>query len=164
MLRKLFVVAAIGLLPALAIAQPKGDEWDFTLSASGASTNDFDANAIGANFTVGKYLTKDLEVALRQSLSWADGGSGGSSWSGSTAVAVDYHFDLDAWRPFVGAAIGYSYGDVGDDSWIAALEVGVKYYVNQSTYIWGMVQYQFLLEDSFGDGNWVYTVGIGFIK
>ena len=164
MLRKLFVVAAIGLLPTLAMAQPKGDEWDFNLNASGASSTDFDGNAIAVNFSVGKYLTKDLLVAVRQTVAFADSDTTSSNWNASTYAVVDYHFDLDAWRPFIGANIGYAYGDIDQDSWIAGLEAGVKYYVNSSTYVYGMVQYQFLLQESFGDGQWVYAFGIGFIK
>lgn len=163
MLRKLFVVAAIGLLPTLALAQQKADNWEFTLSGNGASSNDFDANSIGINGSVGKYLTKEFEVSLRQSISWADAEGSDSVWAGSTRVAVDYHFDLDAWQPFVGANIGYAYGDI-DDSWIASLEGGVKYYVNSTTFIFAMVEYQFLLEESFGDGSFVYSLGIGFLK
>ena len=51
---------------------------------------------------------------------------------------------------------------------MAGPEGGVKYFVNNTTFIFGSVQYQFFFEDdddaedSFDDGQWVYALGIGF--
>ena len=46
--------------------------------------------------------------------------------SGSTRVAVDYNFDMGRWVPYIGANLGYVYGDV-NDTWIAGPEGGVKF-------------------------------------
>jgi hypothetical protein len=81
---------------------------------------------------------------------------------------VDYHFNLDRWRPFVGANFGGFYGDGVDDTFAAGLEVGVKYYVLPKTFILGSLEYQWLFEsaggadDSFDDGQFIYGLGIGF--
>jgi hypothetical protein len=163
MLRKLLIVGVVALLPSLAMAVPQEGDWELILAGSGASDNDFDNHALGAEAQVGYYVADPLEVYVRQSLAWADAEGSDSIWNGSTRVGLDYHFQIgDNWRPFVGANIGYTYGDTTDDSWVASLEGGVKYYVNASTFIYGIVEYQFLVEESFGDGAFVYALGIGF--
>lgn len=163
MLRNLFVAGVVALLPAVAMALPQEGDWELTLAGNGASDRDLDSNAFGAAAQVGYYMSDDLEVYVRQSLNWIDPEGSSSVFDGSTRVGVDYHFTMgDQWRPFVGANIGYRYGDSTDDSWIASLEGGVKYYVNASTFIFGLVEYQFLLEESLSDGAWAYGLGIGF--
>lgn len=163
MLRKFLFVGVVALLPSLAMAVPQAGDWELALNGSGSSTNDFDSNAVGAAGQVGYYFQDQMEVYVRQSMSWADVQGSDSVWNGSTRVGLDYHFDLgDQWRPFIGANVGYAYGDLVDDSFIASLEGGVKYYVNASTFIFGQVEYQFLVEESFGDGSFVYGLGIGF--
>ncbi len=163
MLRKLLFVGVVALLPSLAMAVPQAGDWELTLSGTGASDNDFDNNSFGVDVQVGYYFIDPAQVYVRQSLSWVDPEGSDSVVQGSTRLGLDWHFQLgDNWRPFVGANIGYAYGDFVDDSWIASLEGGVKYYVNASTFIYGIVEYQFLLEESFGDGGFVYGLGIGF--
>ena len=140
--------------------------WELTLGGSGASDNDFVDNAFSFSGSLGYFMTKDFEVALRQTLSIVDT-PGGDDWAASTAVAIDYHFDLDAWQPFIGWQIGYLYGDAVRDTWTTGPEVGLKYFVNQSTFVFGMVQYDILfrsaddLEDNWDDGRWVYSLGLG---
>jgi hypothetical protein len=163
MLRKLLIVGVVSLLPSLAMAVPQAGDWELTLSGSGSSNNDFDAHSLGVDGQLGYYFADPAEIYIRQSVNWSDAEDADSIWQGSTRVGADYHFQLgDQWRPFVGGNIGYAYGDLVDDSWIASLEGGVKYYVNASTFIYGIVEYQFLVEESFGDGSWVYGLGIGF--
>lgn len=163
MLRNLFIAGVIALLPTAAMALPQAGDWELTLSGNGMSDRDLDNNAFGAAAQIGYYATDDLEVYVRQSLNWVDPEGSSSVFDGSTRVGVDYHFTIgDQWRPFVGANVGYAYGDSTDDSWIASFEGGVKYYVNASTFIFGIVEYQFLLEESFSDGGWAYGLGIGF--
>ena len=38
----------------------------------------------------------------------------------STSVALDYHFDLDRFQPFIGASFGYNYGDSDVDETLFA--------------------------------------------
>ena len=75
---------------------------------------------------------------------------------------------MDRWQPFVGANIGYVYGDGVNDTGEAAPEAGVKYFVNSTTFIYGQIEYQFFfdssddVDDAFDDGQFVYSLGIGF--
>ena len=73
-----------------------------------------------------------------------------------------YHFDLDRWQPYIGANIGYQYGDNVNDSWLAGPEAGVKYFVNATTFIDANVAYEFNLEEGLDDGAFFYGLGIGF--
>lgn len=169
MLRNAFWIALIALLaPAAAMAQFHGGDWELTLSGSGGSDNDFDNNLIGADLSLGYFFTDNIEVALRQGIDIADVEDSDDDFGASTRVAGDFHFDLDRWQPFVGGNIGYLYGDFVNDTWIAGPEAGLKFFVNSTTFIFGMAEYQFFFEDSdevddaFDDGQWVYSLGIGF--
>ena len=171
----------VGLLPSRADAQgfDPGD-FELTLGATASNGNDFDGFNAGGNASIGYFFTDNLELSLRQSLTYSDIGSfgtdddedgeggEGSSLGASTRVALDFHFDLGAWQPFVGANIGYVYGDVANDTFEAAPEAGIKYFVNSTTFIYGIAEYQFFFDegdeadDAFDDGQFVYSLGIGF--
>lgn len=163
MLRKFFVIGALGLflLPAAAQAQFDESDWEMTLTGSGVSDDDFDATALSVNVGIGYFFTDAMEAGVRQSISIADS-TGGSTWAGSTTVFGDYHFDLDRWQPFVGAFLGYTYGDDIDESWVAGPEGGVKYFVNATTFIFGSIQYAIQLESNADSDLFLYALGIGF--
>ena len=163
MVRKLFALLAIAFLPAVALAQPEAGKWEFTLSGTGASSDDFDDTALNANFSLGNFLTKEIELGLRQGLSWIDVEDAGDAFAGSTTVFIDYHFDLGKWQPFIGANLGYLYGDDVDDSWYGGPEGGVKFFVNNTTFIYATVQYEWLFDADDDDGRWMYGLGIGFL-
>jgi hypothetical protein len=166
MLRKFYLVPVLALLmaPALAQAQFEAGNWALTLAGNGGNDQDFDGGSVGLSGSLGYFLSKEFEVGLRQGLTWSDAaeGGGGSVWTGDTRVFVDYHFDMDRWQPYVGAFIGYLYGDVADESWIAGPEVGVKYFVNSTTFIDVNAAYAFNLEEGLDSGAFFYGLGIGF--
>lgn len=141
--------------------------WELLLSAAGSSDTEFDNGGIGVNIGVGYFVADGLELGLRQNLSYS-GTSSGSGWNGSTRFAVDYHFDLDRWQPFIGANIGYIYGDDTSDTWAAGPEAGVKFFIKQEAFLYAIVEYQFYFNssdsasDNFDDGQWNYAVGVGF--
>lgn len=145
---------------------PEEGDWELTLSGNGNSDQDFDTGQFGAAASVGYYLTEMWEVAVRQGFAFSDLGE--SSWIGSTRVALDYNFDLDRVRPFVGVNAGGFYGDGVDETGAAGLEAGLKWYVKEETFLFGMVEYQWLFDspsradNAFDDGGFVYGLGIGF--
>ena len=168
MLRKAFVIALLGLFPAIAQAQFEQGDWELTLSGSGGSDKDFDSTSLAVQGSLGYFFTDNIEVALRQAAGYASVDGGDDLFTGSTRVAADFHFDLDRWQPFVGGNIGYVYGDGVNDTFEAAPEAGVKYFVNSTTFIFALIEYQFFFEnsdeadDAFDDGQWVYSLGLGF--
>jgi len=174
MLRKGLLIAALCLLPATAQAQTVENPWELTLGAGGVNSSDFDGFAARVDGSLGYYFNETWEVSVRQSFTYNDfggGPGGGSQLDGSTRVALDVHFplgDRSQWVPYVGANIGYVYGDSVNDTWEAAPEAGIKYYVNSTTFVYFSAEYQFFFdsgddaEDAFSDGQFLYTLGIGF--
>ncbi|MFE8071960.1 hypothetical protein QQM79_12960 [Marinobacteraceae bacterium S3BR75-40.1] len=164
---KPLVLACLLATPFMVQAEPQKGDGVFTLSGAGSSDKDFDAGAFGLSFDYGKYFTDNATVGLRQSVNFADSGDD-SSWNGATRVFSDYHFDLDTWQPFVGANIGGVYGDEVDDTFFAGPEAGLKYYVKPETFVFVQGEYQFFFdsadeaENTFDDGSFVYSAGIGF--
>jgi len=169
MLRKGIVIAALCLLPAVAQAQARGP-WEVTLGGSGANGSRFDGFSGAINGSIGYFFSDNLEVSARQSLDYTDVGVR-KSLNGSTRVAVDLHFplgDMGQFQPFVGLNIGYVYGDAVNDTWEGAPEGGIKWFVNNTTFIYGSIEYQIFFDrhsstsQNFSDGQFVYGVGIGF--
>ena len=166
MLRKGIVVAALLMLPTLSYGYFEEGDKEITLSGSAANGPDLDGVVISANGSFGYFVTDNLELGIRQSLTYSD--LFGSELNGSTRIAADFHFDLEAWQPFVGGNFGYVYGDAVNDTFEAAPEAGVKYFVNSTTFIFAMVEYQFFFDSaddadsSFDDGQFLWSLGLGF--
>lgn len=152
--------------PAPGYFGPEVGDWELTLGGSGASAHDFSGGRADFSGSLGYYFTPNWAVAFRQGIGFSDFGE--SNWSGSTRAALDYHFDLNRMRPFVGVNFGGIYGDGVTDTFAAGLEAGLKYYVREKTFILGMLEWQWLFKDArsadnaFDDGQFVYTLAIGF--
>ena len=143
--------------------------WEVTLAGGGTSDQDFENNVLNLNLDASNYYREDLSWGIRQGISVADT-PGGSSYNGTTSVFGQYHFggSDSRWRPFVGARLGYLYGDDTEDSFIAGPEAGLRYYVKPEAFLFARANYDFLfnsgddVSDQFNDGRFVYTVGVGF--
>ena len=163
MLRKFVLVAlfAMFLVPAAAQAQFDEGDWEMFVAGSGASDSGFDNTSLSATVSIGYFFNDNLEAGVRQGISFVDTDAGGSDFAATTAGFVDFHFDLDRWQPFVGAFIGYAYGDGVDDDGNYGPEGGVKYFVNSTTFIAATVQYV-LPFDSDNDEFWQYSLAVGW--
>ncbi len=171
--------AAIFLLGILLILTPltagaqaedysyRPGQMEFTLSGSGSSDEEFDGTVLSVEAGLGYFLTESWEGFIRQGFAFADV-PGGSDWAAATRLGVDYNFDFGRFKPLIGATIGYVYGDEINDQFIAGPQIGLKYFANLTTFVYGLVEYEFLFDDAdeaddaFDDGRFVYTVGIGF--
>jgi hypothetical protein len=155
------------VLPAATFAQgfTQGDK-EVLLNGSGVSAQDFDSTIFAINGSLGYFFTNHIEGAIRQGVAFTSVEDQGSSWNGSTRGAADYHFDFGRLWPFVGGSFGATYGDDVSDTWQIGIEGGAKYFVNSTTFIMGMIGFDWFFEDDendqFDEGQWVYTVGIGF--
>lgn len=171
MFRKMVTAAFLSVAAcSMASAQDTTRNWELLLSGGGSNNNDFDAGAFNVNAQVGYYFGPQWQVNFRQSFGYVDGVAN-SSWTGASRVGLDYHFDFgqdQRWVPFVGAELGYLYGDDFDETWAAGPEAGLKVYVNDTTFIYGSVLYEFYFDsgddadDAFDDGQFVYNLGVGF--
>jgi hypothetical protein len=150
------------------LAQPEAGERSFSLSGSGTSDKDFDNGALGVDAQIGWHKSKNLEWGLRQNVSFSNSDLNDTQWNGASRGYVDYFFDFGQWQPFIGASLGYIYGESTEESFIAGPEVGVRYYVKPKTYILGQMSYQYIFDDagdidnSFSDGAMFFNVGIGY--
>ncbi|MFP4143835.1 MAG: outer membrane beta-barrel protein [Phycisphaeraceae bacterium] len=168
-----FMLAALIAAPAFAQEDvsafgPEKGDWQLTLGGAGSNDNDFDTGDFSVNGTLGYFYTDEWKVSLRQSASW-NGGEGVEDQDNyETLIAANYFFDMGRWQPFVGGNIGYIYGDNVDDTWAAGPEAGVHYYALEDTFVFGRVAYEFYFDeaddadDAFDDGEFLYTLGIGF--
>ncbi len=178
MKRLLLATTLLALLPAVASAQDarqyrvgaKAGDSEITLSGTGTSNNDFDAGGFGVTGSYGYYFTPAFEGGVRQSFNWSGAHNSDDSWSGSTRLFADYHsLTTQRFRPFVGLNLGMIYGDNVSTTGTIGPEAGVKYFVNDTTFILAMAEYQWFFNDSddvsdnFNDGAFQYTVGLGFV-
>jgi hypothetical protein len=159
------LAVALFLLPAFVFAeQPSygfhtGDR-EFTLSGSGSSDHSLRRTDFTTSLSLGYFWTDNFEGALRQDIGIND--REGSSWNGATTLAFDYHFNLGSVQPLIGASAGYVYGDRLKDQWVAGPEAGVKVFINQTTFVRALVQYEFPVTESFkSDGRFIYGLGLG---
>ncbi|HWE96403.1 MAG TPA: outer membrane beta-barrel protein [Tepidisphaeraceae bacterium] len=168
MLRKGIVIAALLLLPAVASAQTARGPFELTLGGSGANGPNFNGFTAAIDGSIGYYFNDNLELSARQSAAYSD--VAGRSWDASTRIALDFHVplgDQGQFVPYIGGNIGYVYGDAVHDTFEAAPEAGLKYYVNASTFVFVSIEYQFFFDkhsttSAFSDGQFIYGLGIGF--
>ncbi|MFT5721681.1 MAG: hypothetical protein ACI9W6_001997 [Motiliproteus sp.] len=169
-------LCVLGALPMAASAQqdffgPVMGDREFALSGTGSSDRDLDANNFGAVAEVGWYLQDNTVWGVRQSINYADiqgEDIQNDFWNGSTRAYYDYQFGAGQAKPFVGGSLGFIYGDGVEDDAFAGLEGGIKYYVLPKTYVLGRVEYQWFFDqgsdadNTFDEGAWAYTLGLGF--
>jgi hypothetical protein len=164
----LAIAAAFVATPAFAQegVGPDGGDYELQLGGSGSNDNDFTQSEFTLDGTLGYYLDRNWLVSVKQDVSYSD--LSGANWAASTRVGAAYHFDLGEVRPFLGADLGYIYGDAVSDEWIASGNGGLKWYVKPETFIFGRAEYQWFFDsgsdadNNFDDGRFVYTAGIGF--
>lgn len=164
------VALSVVMVGAVAHAQEapefqKGDR-TFALSGSGSSDKDFDTSSTSIQLGLGWFVSDNVAAGVRQGISFADV-SGSDAWNGSTRFGLDYFLNVGRCKPFVGVNLGYLYGDTVKEQFIAGPNVGVRHFVNDTTFINLVVEYQFLFEDadeaedSYDDGRFVYALGMG---
>lgn len=166
-MNKILAVLLLGWLPSVALAQPGLGKQELTLSGSGTSSKEFDAGAVSATGELGYYLSPQLEVGVRQSLSWRQENSS-ARWTGATRAYGDLHYGSSQWRPYFGASLGYIYGNDVDSTLFAGPEVGIKYYVQPAAFLFAQMEYQIFFDSAteigseFDDGIFFYSFGAGY--
>jgi hypothetical protein len=171
--RHAWAVALVALffVPSLAKAQFKAGDFDLTISGQGSNDPHFNGFSAGATGSLGYLVTENLELAVRQNVEYNDitgvpGGHGAhSTWDATTFGAVDWNFSgMGRLVPFVGANIGFKYGQA-PNTWEAGPEAGIKYFLNDTTYIQLSAQYEFFWKhfrsSSFSNGEFIYGLGLG---
>ncbi|ADE14703.1 conserved hypothetical protein [Nitrosococcus halophilus Nc 4] len=147
--------------PGASYAEQETGDRELILSGSGISSSGFDTTSVAVDAQFGQFWSKALEFGFRQNVGFADTEET-SRLNGATRIFSDYHFDFNAWQPFIGASLGVQYGAGVSDAFIIGPEIGVKYYVKEKTFITGRVSYLFDVDEDVDDGSTFYTLGIGF--
>ncbi|MDA3897508.1 MAG: hypothetical protein PF482_15335 [Desulfobacteraceae bacterium] len=161
------VSISILLVTPTAMAYQQGD-YELTLGGNGSSDESLDGTVLNFEAGLGYFLTRNFEAIWRQGISYVDIAHGDDKWNASTRLSLDFNFGAGSLYPYLGANIGYLYGDTVEEQFIAGPEGGVKYFVNDTTFITAGIEYQFLFEDTdevddnYNDGRFVYLLGIGF--
>lgn len=148
---------------------PRTGDRELTLGGGGGSNKDFDSSFAGVNASYGQFLTDQWEVSLRQAVNYTNPRGAESMWNAATRIAGDYHFlPGSRFRPFVGGNIGGVYGEGVQDTWVAGIEAGGKYYVRPKTFVFAMAEYEWFFksaskaDNNFNDGQFIWSTGIGF--
>ncbi len=141
---------------------------EFTLGGSGISNKDLDNSSGGVGASLGFYLNDTLMFGVRQTINYANPSGDDASYIGSTRLALDQHLLTGRVRPFVGVNFGGVYGEDVTDTFVAGVETGLKFYVQERTFLYGLVDYAWAFRDSsdaddnFDDGGFQWSVGVGF--
>lgn len=158
----------IGTTDTTIYGAARGDN-ELMIGGGGGTNKEFDSSFGGVNFAYGHYFTDGLEAGVRQSIDYTNPDQGSQRWNGSTRLFLDQNLAISGrWRPFLGVNLGRIYGESVSDTWAAGLEGGVKYYVMPRTFVSAGIEYGWYfqhsdnLDNSFDDGQWNWTVGVGF--
>ena len=148
--------------------------WEVTLGAGGSNDEHYDAGSGLLNASVGYYFNESLELVVRQGAAYSDDlGPAGTDdddvWDFQTRVALDFHVPMGVFVPYVGANLGYLYGDtaVTNDTLAAGPEAGVKIYLQPAAFLHVSAEYEFFFEtqdsvrDAFETGEVFYSAGFG---
>jgi opacity protein-like surface antigen len=146
---------------------PRQGDWEATISASGASNNEFGGNAIGADGSIGYYVLDMLPITLRQNAAFSFGSDFSDQWTLATRVFADYQYNKGNWfQPFIGVGFGGVYGRNVDQSLVFAPNAGAKMYVNESTFVQARFEWLWTFtadnNSEFTEGAALYGIGVGW--
>lgn len=164
-------VLGVGMLASPAHAQFEEGDIELRFDAFARNSVDFDGVEISFSGSVGWFFSDQFELGLRQGIQYND--FAGRNLNADTSVFVNFHFGGagNPLQPFVGASLGYFYGDNVRDTFYAGPEAGVKWFVgdNQDWFIFGQIEYWFFFRDSdeasdnIDDGVFNYRFGLGVL-
>ena len=140
---------------------PHAGNWESTLTGTGQSDHEFERSNFGITGSVGRYFTKNFVLTFKQGLQFGDT-TKASLVNGRSIVQAAYQWDFARWQPYLGINLGAVYGAGVDDDGVVGPEGGIKYFVNESTFIFGSVAYESRITHCCNDGFVPYSVGIGF--
>ena len=161
------VAALMVLFPLVSAAQTKTglqqDKWKFI--HFGSSLSDKQSNTTGIISSPETRKFPNLERVIRQDASITHSPDD-SAWNDSINV-INYYFGKGAWFPLVGLSMGYLQDDEEKNQFVAAPEIGLKYFMNSETFLYGLVEYQFPfnniadMNDAYDNGRIKFGLGFG---
>ena len=140
----------------------------FNLNGSGSSNEDIHNNSFSVIGSLSWFMDDAWEFGFRQGFGVFDVPGSNNDYVASSRFTLDRNFNMGSLWPLIGISGGYIYGDAVKDQFVAGPEGGLRWFVNDTTFIQGMLEYQFLFDndndsrDVFDDGRYVYSLGMGF--
>lgn len=150
-----------GMPPYTLDPGPHAGNWEATLSGAGQSDDDFNDADFGVIGSIGYYFSKNVLVTFKQGLTFSGQGSS-DTFNARSVFQGAYQWDLGRWQPYLGLNLGGIYGANINDDGVVGPEAGLKYYVNESTFMFGNIAYETLIDNCCTNGNIPYALGIGF--
>jgi len=110
-------LALASLIPAAIVqAAPSAGDREITIQGTGTSDKEFDNNGFSAAGSIGWFMTDQSEWGIRQTVSVVNADQSSSNWNGGTRIFFDWHFDAEAWQPYLGASLGCLYGETTNET------------------------------------------------
>ncbi|MEY6433329.1 hypothetical protein ABC977_13050 [Thioalkalicoccus limnaeus] len=161
--------AALIAAPAAFAFQQQGDK-EIEFTGGFAHTSGSNVGTLNADVSFGYYVAPQIDVGIRQTLSYNFVDVGPDTWTASTIPFVNYNFVTanPSFRPFIGAFAGIAYNR-DDSTGTIGPAVGFKHYLSDNTAVVARYRYEWYFDDlSFGDvtdtadGNHIVTVGMSY--
>ena len=151
------------LASSAAMAEQQAKNFEFMLAGADKSAKSFDQNDGGITAQLGFFLTKSIELGIRQN-AFINSNNGNTSVVAASAVFADYHFDAGKFQPFIGVGGFFNYGGGANQNFDIGPEAGIKYFVLPKTFFVAQGSYLRRVDD-IGSGGLSYALfnlGIGF--
>jgi hypothetical protein len=167
------IVFAVVLLATLgrassASAAPLADDNEIQGSFFFSMGNSGNHGLVGTNAQYGRYFVPWFELGLRQQFDYIFRDRGSDPWIASTEPFIDLLYNVDPHQvavPYIGCGLGAAYNEnrkVG----VVDPEAGVKFFMNDQTYVGFAYNYQFFFNDvdnNFHHGQNQVKGQIGFL-
>lgn len=154
-----------------ALAEPKPNSHELQAAAGYFQAHESDNGNLNIDLSYGRFMDDPAwEIGLRQGYVGVFREDARDLWVATTIAFVDYHFGVNPGNqfvPFLGAFTGLVWNDEEIDG-TAGPEVGVKAYMNESSFLSARYRYEWFFDDieqgdETSDGNHVVTVGLGYL-
>lgn len=164
----------IGLRIQLAHAQPVENDWEIQGSANFFHTQDSHTGTVTADGALGYFLTDELEVGVRQTISSAFIRHARDQWLATSAGFSDYNFhglvNEDWIIPYLGAFVGAVWNDQ-DSTGTLGPNAGTKFFLSRRTSINAAYRYEWYFDkvntkdirENSDHGNHVATLGLTYV-
>ncbi|MBA4138282.1 MAG: hypothetical protein C0518_13295 [Opitutus sp.] len=109
-----------------------------------------------------------LDLLARQPLSVTPVSTSEAKLGLVARFALDQELASGAFRPFVGVNLGRLYGDAAREDWAAGVAAGARYFVQPRTFVRASAEYGWMFShargfnDRFAEGQWTWSMGLGF--
>lgn len=148
---------------AFAAERPPG-----VLLAAGdaAATLDLGPNRLTASYSA--TAGPALDVIAQQPLVFTPSVANRHARGYVARLALDQELSAGNFRPFVGVALGRIHGEPARENWAAGVGGGARLFLQSDTFVHASLEYGWMFSharsfnDRLTDGQWTWSMGVGF--